>query len=121
MENTITVNGEEYILKSSIKKTDLVKGEQYCMVRTYSAGVWCGWIDPSKTKNKYNTVREAKRIWSWEKAASLSQLAVDGTGDPQNCKVPTPVDVVHLYEIIEVIPMTEKAIKSINQIPVWKA
>ncbi len=121
MEKIINMNGEEYVLKSSIKRIAQKKGDQYCMVRTYSAGVWCGYIDPTKTKAKYNVVKEAKRIWKWEKAASLSQLAVDGTGSPNSCRVPTPVEIVHLYDIVEVIPMTEKAIESINKIPVWKS
>jgi len=116
MKNEITVDGILYIPKTEAKP---VIGEQYCMVRTYSAGVFCGWIDPAKTNNKRNTVRKAKRIHKWEKSASLSELAMSGTGNPGSCRVPEAVDIVYLEEIIEVIPMTDKAIITIKSIPLW--
>jgi len=119
MEKTI-INGIEYVPKTETQLIEPKKGEQYCMVRTYSAGVFCGWIDPQKTKSQQNSVRKAKRIHKWEKAASLSELAMTGTATPDECRVPEPVDIIYLERIIEVIPMTDKAIKSINSIPVWK-
>lgn len=91
------------------------------MVRTFSAGVFCGWIDPTKTKNGRNTVREAKRIHYWDKAASLSELAQRGTNAPEKCRVPMAVSIVYLENVIEVIPMTPQAIKTIEAIPVWTA
>jgi hypothetical protein len=113
----ITVDGTIYVQKSESVKNN--EGLQYCMVRTYSAGVFCGWIDPTATKEGRNTVKEAKRIHYWEKAASLSELAQRGTNNPNNCRVPMAVSIVYLENIIEVIPMTESAIKTIESIPVW--
>jgi len=115
----IIIDGEVYVPKSSAETVKREDGEQYCMVRTHHAGVFCGWIDPTKTSNGRNTVKEAKRIHYWNKAASLSELAQRGTNDPENCRVPMPVTVVYLENIIEVIPMTESAIKTIESIPVW--
>jgi len=68
------------------------------------------------------TVRltNARRIWYWAGAASLSQLAVAGTSKPKECKFPVAVDDVLLTEAIEIIPMTEQAIASIEMVPVWK-
>lgn len=113
----ITVDGIIYVPKSESVQNK--EGLQYCMVRTYSAGVFCGWIDPTTTKEGRNTVKEAKRIHYWEKAASLSELAQRGTNAPSECRVPMPVSIVYLENIIEVIPMTEEAIKTIEAIPVW--
>ena len=117
----MVIDGVEYVEKSKIqhKLIEPKEGEQYCMVRTYSAGVYCGWIDPTKTKDRRNTVREAKRIFYWENAATLSELAMKGTSAPQKCKVPMPVDIEYLEEIIATTPMTEEAIDSINKIPIW--
>lgn len=115
----ITINGKVYVPESESAKVAVTKEEQYCMVRTYSAGVFCGDIDPTKTIDGRNTVKNAKRIHYWEKAASLSELATTGTGAPDKCRVPTPVGIVYLENIIEVIPMTEQAIESINLIPIW--
>jgi len=89
-----------------------------CMVRTYSAGVFAGVV---KSRNgKEAVLTDARRIWYWEGAASLSQLATSGTSKPQNCKFPSPVPEILLTEVIEIIPMTESAIISVREVPIWK-
>ena len=92
---------------------------KYCIVRTYSAGVFAGVLQ-GLGDNKQGIVTNARRIWYWDGAASLSQLAVEGTSKPENCKFPCEVPEVLLTEIIEVIPCTETAIDSIKGVPVWK-
>jgi hypothetical protein len=88
-----------------------------CMVRTQSAGVFSGEI--VSRDGKEFVVKNARRIWYWTGAASLSQLATEGTSSPKTCKFPVEVPEVFLTEVIEVIPMTEAAIKSIAAVPVW--
>jgi len=91
---------------------------EYCMVRTYSAGVFAGYIE---SRNGTEVVlRHARRMWWWEGAATLSQLSTDGTSAPHKCKFQVAVDKVILTEAIEIIPITEKAKKSIEEVPVWK-
>lgn len=88
-----------------------------CMVRTYSAGVFAGVL---KERNGKEAILEnARRIWCWAGAASLSELAVRGTSMPNQCKFPAPVPEILLTEVIEVIPMTDVAITSINEVPIW--
>ena len=89
-----------------------------CMVRTYSAGVFLGEV--ARREGKEIELKNARRIWYWSGAASLSQLATEGTSDPENCKFPAPVGSVLLTEAIEIIPATEAAIASIAAVPVWK-
>ena len=91
---------------------------RYCVVRTYSAGVFAGILQ--ELEGKTGIVTDARRIWYWAGAASLSQLATDGTKRPNECKFPTAVTDVYLSEVIEVIPCTEKAEKSIRDVPVWE-
>ena len=91
---------------------------KYCMVRTYSAGVFAGTL--KSRDGKEVVLNDARRIWFWDGAASLSQLATEGTTKPQNCKFPCPVDEVLLTEVIEIIPITDSAAKSIAEVPVWK-
>lgn len=89
-----------------------------CMVRTYSAGVFLGTLKSRDGKEVVLT--DARRIWYWAGAATLSQLATEGTSAPLECKFPAPVGEVLLMEAIEIIPATEAAIASIAAVPVWK-
>lgn len=90
----------------------------YSIVRTYSAGVFAGTL--VKRKGKEGVVKNARRIWYWDGAASLSQLAMEGTKSPDNCKFAMEVDEVVLTEIIEILPCRPIAEKSIKSVPVWK-
>ena len=114
---SVFINGVEYVRKD-VQKADKLEGTPYCIVRTYSAGVFAGYLQ--KREGQEVIVRKARRIWQWSGAASLSQLAVDGTNQPQNCKFPVEVDSVTLTQAIEIIECTEKAQKSIASVPVWK-
>lgn len=90
---------------------------KYCIVRTYSAGVFAGVV--KKLKGQEATVVNARRLWYWAGAASLSQMALDGTSKPQDCKFPAPVEQVYLSQVIEIIPATKKARANIEAVPVW--
>lgn len=120
-KDKIIVDGVEYVRADSIQNNALateLDGMPYCMVRTYSAGVFAGYLESREGKEA--TLRNARRIWYWDGAASLSQLATDGTSKPENCKFPCPVDSVTLTEVIEIIPITERAKKSIEEVAVWE-
>lgn len=65
-------------------------------------------------------MRDARRIWYWDGAASLSQLANTGTSKPQTCKFPAPVNRVELLQAIEILDVTKEAEKSIREVPEWK-
>ena len=91
---------------------------RYCMVRTYSAGVFAGTIKSRDGKEALLT--DARRIWYWAGAASLSQLANEGTSAPKDCKFPAPVPEVLLTEVIEIIPISDIARKSIDSVQPWK-
>ena len=66
------------------------------------------------------TLKNARCIWYWDGAASLSQLAKDGTSAPSNCKFTVFVDSITILDAIEIIPCTDKAIKSIEEVRAWK-
>lgn len=120
-KDKIIVDGVEYVRADSIQNNALateLDGMPYCMVRTYSAGVFAGYVESREGKEA--TLRNARRIWYWDGAASLSQLATDGTSKPENCKFPCPVDRVTLTEVIEIIPITKRAKKSIEEVAVWE-
>lgn len=88
------------------------------MVRTYSAGVFAGTL--AERKGKEARLTDARRIWYWRGAASLSELATKGPATPKECKFPAPVSEVILTEVIEIIPITDEARKRIAKVAEWK-
>lgn len=94
------------------------KKMKYVIVRTYSAGVFAGELESRKGREV--VLRNARRLWRWAGAASLSQLAMEGTKDPGNCKFPMEVDRVELLEAIEILDVTKQARESIAAVRVWK-
>lgn len=93
-------------------------GERYVIVRTYSAGVFAGTLESRNGKEVVMT--NARRLWYWAGAASLSQMAVNGTSKPKDCKFPVAVPRVELTEAIEIIDCTAEGQKSIMEVPVWQ-
>jgi len=112
----ICINGVSYVPKDSVEKQEVL-GDYY-IVRTFSAGVFAGNI---KSRDGQEVVMvNARRLWYWDGAASLSQLAMHGTSKPQNCKFPCEVTEIILMQAIEIIPCTDKARKSIKGVEIWK-
>ena len=103
--------------KTTTKKKSPAK--RYVIVRTYSAGVFAGTL--LSRKGKEVTLANARRIWYWKGAASLSQLAQSGTSAPKECKFPEAVDVIELTEAIEILSVTSAARKTIEEVPTGKA
>jgi hypothetical protein len=117
----LNINGKIYVEKGS-EKTSLAKpnkkGLEYCIIRTYSAGVFAGWID-TKSKDLCQEVFKARRLWRFWSEFTLSALAKEGIkkGKEKENKYAMPVDRIILKQIIEIIPCTEKAKKQIIESP----
>lgn len=88
------------------------------LVRADRAGVFYGEIE--KRDGSEVEMKNCRRIWYWDGAASLSQLAKEGVTRPDNCKFTVTIDSITILGVIEIIPCTEKAIKSIEGVPEWK-
>ncbi len=90
---------------------------KYVIVRTYSAGVFAGYLESRAGREVVLT--NARRLWYWAGAASLSQMAVSGTSKPSECKFPVAVPRVELLEAIEILDVTDVAKDLIESVPVW--
>jgi len=93
--------------------------DNFKIVRTYSAGVFAGYV--KEVDGRRYVLEDARRLWFWSGAASLSELAVKGVSNPDACKFPVAVPRVELLEVIEVLDVTAEAKKSIDGVPVWSA
>ena len=82
---TIIIDEIEYVEKKMVESIV----ENYVIVRTRSAGVHAGELISHNKKGV--ELKNARRLWYWDGAASLSQLAMEGVSRPENCKFPEPV------------------------------
>ena len=121
-QDELTVNGKKYVLADSVKgnvKADSRDGLEYKLFRGDRSGVFVGYLKSLNGKDA--VVLDCRRIWYWTGAASISQLAVDGTNNPANCKFPEAVSKVQLTDVIEVLGVTAKAKASLDSVKIWKA
>jgi len=88
------------------------------IVRTNRAGVFFGKIE--KREGTGATLSNARRLWQWQGACSLSELAEHGTANPSGCRFPCSVSGVELFDVIEILDVTDKAAASIDGVPEWK-
>lgn len=92
---------------------------QKFIIRCKGAGVFYGEI--IKREGDVMTLANVRQLWYWDGAASLMQLAKEGVSRPRNCKFTVTLDSVEVFNVIEVLPCTEQAVKSINAVAEWKA
>lgn len=97
-------------MKNNIGKKVIIRGDR--------SGVEYGTL--VEYEGSEVTLHNARRIWYWDGAATLSQLAKEGTGKPENCKFTVYVDSITILDAVEIIPCTDEAIKSIEGVEEWK-
>ena len=113
---TLEINGEIYVRQSDVQNIEPPSGD-YVVVRTYSAGVHAGHLKSREGKEVVLT--NARRLWYWKGAATLSQVAGEGISQPKECKFPAPIAEITLTEAIEVIPCTKAAKDIIEGVAIW--
>ena len=88
------------------------------IIRADRAGVFYGEI--AERRGSEVDMVNCRRLWYWDGAASLSQLATEGVKAPENCKFTVTVPSMTILGVIEIIPCTKEAVKSIDSVEVWK-
>jgi hypothetical protein len=124
MEQDVTemvLNGVTYVKKGSENApATKLEGMDYCVIRTYSAGVFAGYVESESEDGKQVILRDSRRLWYWDGAASLSQMAEEGVSKPSNCKFAMVVGKMQVNECIEKLYCSEKARKNIQEVSVWR-
>jgi hypothetical protein len=113
MQNTDTVeiNGRLYVAQDTLPEETV---KDMVMIRSESAGVFFGNLVEKNLPEGWVKLKEARRCWYWSGAASLSQLAVEGTSKPKECKFPVAVPEQVVMKVIEILSLTPKALTSLN-------
>lgn len=92
--------------------------EIYYIVRGDRSGVFAGNI--KERNGKEVTMTNVRRLWYWDGASSISQLAQQGTVTPENCKFSVAVDEIIVLDAIEIDKCSKEAEKSIKGVREWK-
>ena len=88
------------------------------IIRGDRSGVFYGEI--ASRSGREVTIKNCRRLWYLAGAASLSQLAAEGTKAPRDCRFTVTVDELTILDAIELIPCSEIACKSIESVVLWK-
>ena len=88
------------------------------IVRGKDSGVFFGEI--AERNGQEVLMKNVRRLWYWDGAASISQLAKEGTVRPENCKFTVTVDEVQVLDAIEIDKCSDKAIENIKAVAEWK-
>ena len=88
------------------------------IVRADRAGVFFGEI---KERNGSEVVMtNVRRLWYWDGAASLSQMANEGVKNPKECKFTVIVPEMVILGVIEILYCSPAAVEILTNVPVWK-
>lgn len=93
------------------------KNQMY-VVRCAQAGVFFGQI---KERNGDEvTMANVRKLWYWDGACAVEQLAVDGTKKPGDCQFTVMVSEMVLTGVIQILACTDKAAESLAAVGEWK-
>lgn len=92
--------------------------KQKCIIRGDRSGVFYGAI--AARDGREVTIADCRRLWYWDGAATLSQLATEGTAAPQRCKFTVSVAELIILDAIEILPCTTAAAASIEAVKEWR-
>ena len=92
--------------------------QQKYIVRTNRAGVFYGEV--KKREGDTVTMANVRKVWYWDGACAVEELAANGTTEPESCKFTVKVKEMTVMQAIQIIPCTEKAVKSLESVKEWK-
>lgn len=91
---------------------------KYCVIRGRDFGVFAGTVEA--VDDACVLLKNARRLWYWDGAASISQIAAEGVKNPGDCKFTVAVESIVLRDYIEAIPCADQAATIIQGVKEWK-
>ena len=119
----MVIDGVTYVPENSIKQiADNVDGKPYVMIRSDRSGVHFGYLSVKcDSINSWNvTLLNSRRVFYWSGAASITQLANEGTKKPNDCKITMATPSIEIAGVIEIIPITKEAEANLKGVKEWK-
>lgn len=91
---------------------------KYVIVRGDRSGVFAGYV--KERKGQEITLTKARKIFYWNGACAVEQLARDGVSKPKECKFTVVIDEICILDVIQILPATEKSRLIIEGVQEWK-
>ena len=91
-----------------------------CIIRCNRSGVYFGTPIEISNDGRLVKIENVRMLYYWDGAASVLQLASDGTSTPNNCRFTKSIGSIVVTDAIAIIPCTDKAITSIEGVKEWK-
>jgi len=115
---SVMIDGIEYVPRSEAKTiAESVDGMPFTIVRTYSAGVYFGYL--KEEKGDECILVNARNVWYWSGAASLLQMANEGVSKPDECKFTQEVAEIKLKGVIAILKCTKEAQDNLSSVKIW--
>jgi hypothetical protein len=92
------------------KKKVIVRGDR--------SGVFFGTLESRNGREV--KLSNCRKLFYWDGAAAVEQLAVDGTKKSDECKFTVIVPESEILDAIQIIPCSEEAVISIEGVKVWR-
>ena len=99
-------------------KEEINMENKYYIIRGDRSGVFFGQI--AGRNGKEVKLRNVRKLWYWEGACAVEQLAVDGVTNPSSCKFTVVVPEMVVMDAIQILPCSDKAVKILGEVKVWK-
>ena len=90
------------------------KSKRFVLIRSTNAGVFAGDLVEQDNANQRVVLQNSIRLWYWDGAFTLSQIAEEGVSKPYNCKFAMPVTQMEVFNVIEILSVSVAAEKSIK-------
>ena len=94
------------------------ENKNYVIVRGDRSGVFFGEL--KERSGQEVELRNARKLWYWDGAAAVEQIAKDGVKNQSGCKFTVSVDSMIITDAIQVIPCTKSAAENIMAVKEWK-
>ena len=89
------------------------------IIRADRAGVFFGTLTEKDGDEVLLT--NARKLYYWNGAAAIEEIANIGTKKPKDCKFTVVVKSITIMQVIQILPCTGEAIKVIENVPEWRA
>ena len=99
-------------------KEEINMENKYYIIRGDRSGVFFGQI--AGRNGQEVELRNVRKLWYWEGACAVEQLAVDGVTNPISCKFTVVVPEMVVTDTIQILSCSDKAEKILGEVKAWK-